>query len=120
MTVLLNVASWICILLGSFFMIVGALGLVRLPDVFTRIHAASVIDTAGVGFLLVGLILQAGLGLVALKLLILFVLFLFTTPVVAHALAQAAIHENILPVLTDDHRDRLKAEMSEKVERTPS
>ena len=51
MTLILDLLSWLCILLGSFFTIVGAFGLVRMPDVFTRMHAASVIDTLGVGFL---------------------------------------------------------------------
>ena len=59
------------ILLGSFFTVVGALGLVRMPEIFTRMHAASVTDTLGVGFLILGMSLQAGFGLVTLKLLFL-------------------------------------------------
>ncbi len=59
------------ILLGSFFTLVGAFGLVRMPEVFTRMHAASVTDTLGVGFLILGMCLQAGLGLVTLKLVFL-------------------------------------------------
>ena len=78
------------ILLGSFFTVVGALGLVRMPEVFTRMHAASVTDTLGVGFLILGMGLQAGLSLVTLKLFFLMLLlFVFTGPVVTHALAQA-------------------------------
>ena len=96
--------SWACILLGSFFTIVGTFGLVRMPDVFTRMHAASVVDTLGVGFLFLGMGLQAGLGLVTLKLLFLLALFFFTGPVVTHALAQACMHENVRPVLTEDRR----------------
>jgi multicomponent Na+:H+ antiporter subunit G len=117
---ILDVASWACILLGLFFVVTGAFGLLRLPDVFTRIHAASVIDTVGVGFVFAGLALQAGLGLVALKLLILFALFLFTTPVTAHALAQASLHEKILPILAEDRRDRMDIEAPHAAERTPS
>ena len=81
------------ILLGSFFTVVGAFGLVRMPDVFTRMHAASVTDTLGVGFLILGMCLQAGLSLVTLKLVFLLALFFFTGPVVTHALAQACLHE---------------------------
>ena len=91
MTLILEVASWLCILLGSFFMIVGTLGLVRMPDVFTRMHAASVVDTLGVGFLFLGMGFQAGLSLITLKLLFLLALFFFTGPVVTHALAQACM-----------------------------
>ncbi|MCF8476235.1 MAG: monovalent cation/H(+) antiporter subunit G [Pseudolabrys sp.] len=106
MTLAVDVASWILILMGSFFTLVGAFGLVRLPDVFTRMHAASVTDTLGVGALILGMGLQAGFGLVSLKLAFLLVLFLFTGPVVTHALAQACLHEDIKPLLTEDRRDR--------------
>jgi multicomponent Na+:H+ antiporter subunit G len=68
-------------------------------------HAASVTDTLGVGFLIFGMMLQAGLGLVTLKLLFLLLLFIFTAPVVTHALAQACLHENIKPQLSEDRRD---------------
>jgi multicomponent Na+:H+ antiporter subunit G len=98
-TVVIEIASWACILLGSFFALVGALGLVRMPDVFTRMHAAGVTDTAGVGLLILGMALKAGLSLTAVKLFILLALFVFTGPVVTHALAQTCLHENIKPLL---------------------
>jgi multicomponent Na+:H+ antiporter subunit G len=105
-TLIIDIASWACILLGSFFTVVGALGLVRMPEVFTRMHAASVTDTLGVGFLIAGMGLQAGLSLVTLKLVFLLALFFFTGPVVTHALAQACLHEKILPKLIEDRRER--------------
>lgn len=104
MTLLVDVASWILILAGSFFVIVGAVGLVRMPEIFTRMHAASIIDTAGVGLLILGMSLQAGLSLVTLKLFFLLALFFFTGPVVTHALAQACLHEGIQPRLSEDRR----------------
>lgn len=104
MNLLLDVVSWALILLGSFFTVAGAFGLVRMPEIFTRMHAASVIDTAGVSFLLLGMAVQAGFGLVALKLFFLFALFFFTGPVITHALAQACLHEGINPLLTEDRR----------------
>jgi multicomponent Na+:H+ antiporter subunit G len=109
-TLIVDIVSWVCILLGSFFAIVGAFGLVRMPEVFTRMHAASVVDTLGVGFLIVGMGLQAGFSLVTLKLLILLALFFFTGPVVTHALAQGCLHENVQPMLTDDRRGRDRAQ----------
>src|SRR5918999_2922053 len=99
MMLLVEIASWALILLGSFFTIVGALGLVRMPEVFTRMHATSVTDTLGVGFLIFGMSVQAGLSLVTLKLLFLLLLFVFTVPVVTHALAQACLHEGVEPAL---------------------
>ena len=104
MTLAVEAASWALILLGSFFTISGALGLVRMPEVFTRMHAASVIDTLGVGFLILGMCLQAGFSIVCLKLLFLLLLFVFTAPVVTHALAQACLHAGIEPALTEDRR----------------
>ncbi|MDQ8726516.1 monovalent cation/H(+) antiporter subunit G [Bradyrhizobium sp. LHD-71] len=114
MTFALDLASWVCILLGSFFVVVGAVGLVRMPEVFTRMHAASVIDTLGVGFLVLGMALQAGLSLITLKLLFLLALFVFTGPVVTHALAQACLQDGIAPMLDADRRaDRAAAEQTE-------
>lgn len=104
MTLAIEIASWGLILLGSFFTLVGAIGLVRMPEVFTRMHAASVTDTLGVGFLILGMGLQAGFGLVTVKLAFLLALFVFTGPVVTHALAQACLHEGIKPQLAEDRR----------------
>ena len=104
MTLAVEIASWVLILLGSFFTVVGALGILRMPEIFTRLHAASVTDTLGVGFLILGMCLQAGFGLVMLKLVILLALFFFTGPVVTHALARACLHEDIKPLLADDRR----------------
>jgi multicomponent Na+:H+ antiporter subunit G len=103
-SLVVDIASWISILLGSAFTLVGALGLVRMPDIFTRMHAASVTDTAGAGLLILGMILQAGFSLTALKLVILLALFVFTGPVVTHALAQTCLHEKIQPLLARERR----------------
>jgi multicomponent Na+:H+ antiporter subunit G len=99
MAMVVEILSWAMILLGSFFTVTGAVGLVRMPDIFTRMHALSVVDTAGVGFLVLGMMLQAGFSLVSLKLLFILVLFFFAGPVITHGLAQAALHEKIDPVL---------------------
>ena len=104
MALAVDILSWVLILLGSFFTVAGAIGLVRMPDVFTRMHSVSVIDTAGVGFLFLGLILQSGVSLVTLKLLFILVLFFFAGPVITHALAQAALHEEIEPQLGSRRR----------------
>ena len=105
--IVLNVLSWVSILAGSAFVVIGAIGLVRMPDLYTRMHAASVTDTLGAGLLIGGLMLQAGFSLVALKLLFLLALFFFTGPVVTHALAQAALHEGVQPLLHEDRRSRV-------------
>jgi multicomponent Na+:H+ antiporter subunit G len=105
-SLLVDIASWLLILAGSLFTVTGALGLVRMPDIFTRMHAASVTDTMGAGLLLLGMCLQAGFTLVTLKLLFLLALFFFCGPVVTHALAQACLHEGVRPLLAEDRRRR--------------
>ena len=109
MALLVDIASWVLLSLGAFFTLVGAIGLVRMPELFTRMHAASVTDTLGVAFLVMGMMLQAGLGLVTLKLLFILLLFFFTGPVVTHALAQAALQDGVEPRLAHDRRGRAGA-----------
>jgi multicomponent Na+:H+ antiporter subunit G len=106
MALAVDIISWALILLGSFFTLAGAIGLVRMPDLFTRMHAASVIDTAGIVFLFLGMSLQSGFSLVTLRLVFILALFFFASPVVTHALAQAALHEKIEPLLTRRGRRR--------------
>lgn len=106
MQMAIDIASGLLIAAGCFFLLVGAIGLVRMPDIYTRAHASSVIDTLGAGFLILGLMLQAGWSLVALKLLFLLAISFFMLPVVSHALAQAALHEKIAPKLAEDRRQR--------------
>lgn len=87
---ILDIASWALMAVGGFFLLVGALGLVRLPDFWSRLHAASIIDSAGAFFILIALALQAGFTLVTAK-LALIALFLFITgPTASHAVANAA------------------------------
>lgn len=109
MTLVLDGMSWILIVAGSGFVVIGAIGMVRMPDLFSRMQAASLIETVGAAFLLFGFMLQAGFGLVLIKLLVMLALFFFIGPMVSHALAQAALHEGEKPVLAEDRRSRLAA-----------
>lgn len=101
-TEILNLVSWVLIVAGSAFCIVGALGLLRMPDFFTRMHAASLVDTLGAGLLLLGMIVQAGLTLVTAKLLMIALLLFFTSPTATHALARAARARGVEPLLADE------------------
>ena len=102
MAALLDIASWVLIAAGGLFLITGGLGLLRLPDVFTRMHGASLIDTMGAGMLLTGFMLQAGLTLVTAKLVMILVFIFFTSPAATYALARAALYAGILPKTDDD------------------
>ena len=67
MELLIEVVSWVCLAGGSFFVLVGGFGVLRMPDVYTRSHAAGITDTLGAGLILLGLMAQAGLTLVTVK-----------------------------------------------------
>ncbi len=97
----IDAISWILILAGSFFLVVGAIGLNRMPDVFSRLQATGVSDTAGAGFILLALVFQAGFTLVAVKLIFLILIFLFTAPVATHAVTRAALSVGVTPRLFD-------------------
>jgi multicomponent Na+:H+ antiporter subunit G len=97
METFVNILSWILILSGSFFAIVGAVGTLRFPDFWSRLHAASISDSAGVILLLLGMMLQAGPGLIAIKLLIILIFLFITGPTSTHAVANAALVSGLKP-----------------------
>jgi multicomponent Na+:H+ antiporter subunit G len=99
MSTVVDALSWACLLAGGFFCAVGAIGLLRMPDFYTRMHAASVTDTLGAGLILLGLMLQAGPTLVAAKLAMVGLLLFFSAPVAAHALTKAAMTRGLAPKL---------------------
>jgi len=97
MSALLDIASWALLAAGGLSCVVGAVGLLRMPDFYTRIHAASVSDALGAILILAGLLLQADSWLVAVKLLAVGLLLFFTSPAATHALARAALERGIEP-----------------------
>ena len=96
---LADIVSWGLLVAGGFFIFVGGIGMLRFPDLFTRLHAASVTDTLGAGLTLAGLMIQSGLTLVTIKLFLILLFLFFTGPTAGHALAKAAIHGGIKPLL---------------------
>jgi multicomponent Na+:H+ antiporter subunit G len=105
MDIVWDALSWALLLTGSFFLLAGGIGLLRLPDFFTRVHAAGVTDTMGAGAILVGLMLQAGLTQASIKLVLIIMFMLFTSPTASHALAQAALHGGLKPQLGKQRED---------------
>ena len=101
MSVVVDLLSWACLLAGGAFCIVGAVGMLRMPDFFTRMHAASVIDPLGAGLILFGLLLQAGFTLIGAKLVMIGLLLLFASPTATHALARAAVLRGVGPKLPE-------------------
>ena len=103
MTTAIDLLSALCLAGGAFFSLVGGIGLVRMPDFYTRMHAASVTDTLGAGLILTGLMLQAGWTLIAAKLAMVGLLTLLANPTATHALAKAAMLSGLKPRLGAHH-----------------
>ena len=106
MTIVIDILSAVFLTGGAFFCLVGGIGLVRMPDFYTRMHGASVTETLGAGFMLIGLILQAGWTLVAVKLAMIGLLILFASPTATHALAKAALGSGLKPLLAKHISDK--------------
>lgn len=93
----LDVASWVLLVLGGIFIFVGGVGALRMPDLYTRIHGASLTDTLGTMLVLLGMLLQAGLSLATIKLAAIMVFLLLTCPTATYALANAARLDGLRP-----------------------
>ncbi|WP_028571202.1 monovalent cation/H(+) antiporter subunit G [Desulfonatronum lacustre] len=97
MTFLQDGLAVLLVLGGTFFMLVGSIGINRLPDFFTRAHASGKVDTLGILMFLTGLAVFEGFTLNAAKLLLIIVFVAFTSPVAAHALARRALLYGMKP-----------------------
>lgn len=84
------IVSWGLLVLGSAFCLIGTLGLMRLPDFYSRVHAASIIDSLGAILILLGLITQTQDILVIAKLMLILLFMMLTGPTAVHALAHTA------------------------------
>lgn len=104
MAILLDIVTFLCLIGGVAAMLIGAYGVLKLPDVFARMHGAGMVDTAGLGLILIGLMFQSGLSLVTFKLFLILVFVLYTSPAVTHALAQACLNSGVLPMASDDRK----------------
>ena len=97
---IVEILSWICLVLGGLLGIVGGIGMHRFPDFYTRLHAASTTDTLCAALLLLGLALQAGFTLASFKLFLIFAFIFMTSPAASHSLANAAMLGGLKPFLS--------------------
>ena len=102
MSILADILTFLCLAVGIGSMLIGSYGLLKLPDLFARIHAVGMIDTLGLGLIIIGLMIQAGFSLISFKLFFIIVFVLYTGPAVTHALAQAALSAGLKPDVQDD------------------
>jgi len=113
-----DILSGLCIAAGIVALITGSIGLVRLPDLYSRTHAVGMMDTAGVGFIILGLIIHEGFTLISVKLALVGIFLFFTSPIATHAVAQVAYRAGLKPVLDED-RSRSKAQAKPKAQNKP-
>ena len=99
MTMALDLLTWGLLLAGGAFSIIGGIGILRLPDVYTRLHGAGITDTMGAGLILLGLMVHEGFTLITAKLVLIFIFLMMTSPVSSHALANAALGSGLRPLL---------------------
>ena len=97
-----DILSWILIAIGAIGVLTGGIGVLRLPDVYTRMHAAGITDTLGAGAIIAGLMIQGGWTLVTVKLALIMIFMLFTNPTASFSLAHAALTSGVLPKLDHD------------------
>jgi len=99
-----DILAWGFILIGAAAVVTGALGIVRFPDFYTRLHAAGVTDTAGAELIVFGMMLQAPSWIVVAKLVFIAAFLGLTSPVATHAIAHAAWRVGFHPLLGKELR----------------
>jgi multicomponent Na+:H+ antiporter subunit G len=97
MSIVFDVLSWAFILSGSAIIIIGSIGLVRLPDFYSRAHAAGMTDTLGAGLVVLGMMVEAGWTLNLARLAFILIFLFFTSPTASHALAHSALVSGLKP-----------------------
>ena len=102
MDLALDIVSTILLAAGTFLVFAGGVGVMRMPDFYTRMHAASLTDTGGPLLIIAGLVLQAGLSLASLKLLAIFLFLFLTSPTASYALVNAALLAGLKPKVRNE------------------
>ena len=101
----MNVLAGLLTLGGFFFIVTGAIGILRLPDFYCRLHAMGKSDTLGVALVLGALALEEGVSLISLKILLIVVFVALANPTATHALGRAARRSGLRPWSVDRARD---------------
>ena len=111
---IIDLLSDICLLLGGIFTLTGAIGLLRLPNFYTRLHAASVTESLAAPLLIIGIILDTGLTLDSAKLVLIIGIMVVSNPTITHALCRAAAHGGNSPEMETKSTNENETESSTK------
>jgi multicomponent Na+:H+ antiporter subunit G len=101
-----SILTIIFVVAGIFFLLVGSVGIIRLPDFYSRTHATSKSDTLGMILIIVGLIIFEGLTINSGKLMLVLLFILLANPIGAHAMARAAYNSGLKPMFPDNKNDK--------------
>ncbi len=105
MGTVLDVLSGVLLTAGALFVLTGAVGLLRFPDFYTRIHAGGIAETAGAGLIVLGLLARTDSWSTGIRLGVILAFLLLTSPTATHVLAQAARRDGV-PVWEEGDRPR--------------
>ena len=119
MAAVADVIAGLCVLVGAFFILAAAVGMLRMPDVYTRMHAATKSGTLGSGLMLVGVAVDAGSSAVVLRALAALAFLLATAPIAAHLLGRAAYISGV-PTWRGTAFDALKGRYDQRHRRLAS
>ncbi|MDY0340124.1 MAG: monovalent cation/H(+) antiporter subunit G [Coriobacteriia bacterium] len=97
-----DIVSGVLFVGSAFFFFAGSVGLVRFPDVYTRLHALTKSDNLGLGLLIAGLALQADSWMRVVKLILIWMFVIFASATACHLVANAAIDGGVHPWTRDD------------------
>lgn len=112
------------IIAGLIFVLAGSIAVLRLPDFFSRMHAAGMVDTLGAELIILGLMVQAGFSQTSLKLLLVAFFLFLTSPTASHAVANAAYHAGLKPLVgklraqSPQEREQAEREQAKKTKGT--
>ena len=98
----MTLAANVLLVTGLGFIMLGVLGVLRLPDFYTRLHAMGKCDTLGVALVLVALAMYEGVSLYSLKIVLISACIGLANPTATHALGRAAYRSGLMPWRRDE------------------
>lgn len=101
-----SILTIVFVVAGIFFLLIGSVGIIRLPDFYSRTHATSKSDTLGMMLVIIGLMIFEGLTINSGKLLLILLFILLANPIGAHALARAALNAGLNPIFPEQKEDK--------------
>lgn len=106
MILVTDIFTLLFLIAGLIIILIGGIGIIRLPDFYSRTHAVSLVDTLGILLIITGLIINQGFSLNSLKLILIYIFIAIANPVASHAISKAALDFGIKPLLKKIERKK--------------